>query len=507
MGIQHLVHAAIALACALACERFGPLGSASPAWLLVGLLVPPLLAQAARRRFLRGRHRLGGALMEVLRHSSVLIYGLGIHACDWIELSTRIGGGELIADGTWPQLGLALALLPWVALEFVSVEAQVRARAATREHVRALRAYELRMRAMALAPLVLLYGALLLVGLNETWRVRIGQVGLLGALHAAAVVGIVLLTAPLVLRYTMDVRALPQGALRTALEHVGARARFRCLGLYAWNTEGRMANAAILGLTPRTRAVVFTDALLEQLSLAELCAVYAHEIGHAARNHLLALAGLTIVMLVGGGWLIEACLPPEEWWSLLGLLPVLGAWFAAVGWLSRRFELEADLHAFDVLDDPRALVSALQRVSGMHAEDRDSWRHFSSARRIQFLIDVARETSIGAALGRRLRAWRVAIFAATTILLTVRAAGYARSWREDQAWADLRLGEFERAAARGAASPDGSLEALLALAAELPADPAAREPQRLLERAEADYARGAYAKGRAWLELSAWRGG
>lgn len=509
MGILHLVHAAIALLVAIGGEELHHsdrgFDFASPWWILAGLCAPYLLSKLARRAYLGGNHALGGVLIEALRHCALALFAVLALSCGWMRIVTRVGG-ELFADGVWPRAALALALLPWLAFELASVDAQARARAVTRAHIGAIRVFELRMRAMALAPLALLYVLMLLVGYDEEWRVRVSQVGVLGALHAALVVGVMLLAGPFVLRRAMDARPLADGPLRELFADVARRAGFRCRELVEWRTGLRMANAAILGITPRTRIVVFTDALLEQLSARELCAVYAHEIGHAARHHLIALAAVTVGLLVGGGWIVETWLPGDEWWSLLGLLPVLALWFSAVGWLSRRFELEADLHAFDVLEDPSALVSALHRVSGMHADDRDSWRHFSSARRVGFLIDVAREPALGAALSTRMRAWRRFVVAAAALIVLARATQLASAWNSDMAWADLRLGEYEDARARNATSEDGSLEVLVARAAELPGDPAERSGERLLARAAERYDRGDFAVGREWLELAGWRG-
>jgi Zn-dependent protease with chaperone function len=509
VGLQHLVHAAIALLVAIGGEelhgRERALDVASPWWIAAGLCAPYLVARLARRAFVRGRHALGAWLIEALRHSAVVAFAVLALACGWIGFATRTAG-PLFADGVWPRASLALALLPWFAFELAAVEAQARARAATRAYVGAIRGFELRMRAMALAPLALLYALLLLVGTDTTWRVRASHVGVLGALHAALVVGVMLLAAPLALRLAMDARPLAHGTLRELFAEVAQRASFHCRELVEWRTGMRMANAAILGLTPRTRIVVFTDALLEQLSPRELCAVYAHEIGHAARHHLLALAAVTVALLVGGGWIVETWLPGDEWWSLLALAPGLPVGLVAVGWLSRRFELEADLNAFDVLGDPSALVSALHRVSGMHAEDSDSWRHFSSARRVGFLFEVAREPALGAALSRRMRAWRRFAIAAAALILLARSTQLAFAWNSDMAWADLRLGEYEQARAREATSDDGSLEALLARASELPANAAERTGERLLARAAAAYDRGEFAIGREWLELAGWRG-
>jgi len=64
--------------------------------------------------------------------------------------------------------------------------------------------------------------------------------------------------------------------------------RFKYRTLLTWPIfEGRMMTAGIMGIVPRYRYVLVTDSLLEALSLDELKAVLAHEIGHAKYRHLL----------------------------------------------------------------------------------------------------------------------------------------------------------------------------------------------------------------------------
>jgi len=48
-----------------------------------------------------------------------------------------------------------------------------------------------------------------------------------------------------------------------------------------------MMTAGIMGIVPRYRYILVTDSLLETLSLEELKAVLAHEMGHAKYRHLL----------------------------------------------------------------------------------------------------------------------------------------------------------------------------------------------------------------------------
>ncbi len=63
---------------------------------------------------------------------------------------------------------------------------------------------------------------------------------------------------------------------------------FRYRRLLNWPIfEGRMVTAGIMGIIPRYRYILVTDALMSALSTDELEAVLAHEMGHAKYFHLL----------------------------------------------------------------------------------------------------------------------------------------------------------------------------------------------------------------------------
>ena len=61
-----------------------------------------------------------------------------------------------------------------------------------------------------------------------------------------------------------------------------------------------MANAAIVGFLPGHRTVLFSDSLLAGLPPRELAAVFAHEIGHARRHHVLVFGAWTLVFFLAG---------------------------------------------------------------------------------------------------------------------------------------------------------------------------------------------------------------
>jgi Zn-dependent protease with chaperone function len=202
--------------------------------------------------------------------------------------------------------------------------------------------------------------------------------------------------APLLLRFGFRARPIPCGPLRTRLEACCLRAGFRCNNLLIWNTCGtRTLNAFVTGLIPRLRYVFFTDALIERLQPDEVEGVLAHEMGHIARRHFWWL----LALLIGYAALAVTILSLEE--RLFGdaFLPEVATWIVflvvfwggVVGFLSRRFETEADLYAARLMGDPLRYAGALQKVVLVNrdAASRGSWRHPSPLRRLAFLAGVS----------------------------------------------------------------------------------------------------------------------
>ena len=89
------------------------------------------------------------------------------------------------------------------------------------------------------------------------------------------------------------------------------------------------------------------------------------------------------------------------------------------------FDDKADLYATKLVGNVLAFTSALERitlVNGMDPTSR-SWRHFSVARRIRFLVDVTTDPSVE----RRFRRTMAGIYLAT-LALTLAAGSYV-VWR------------------------------------------------------------------------------
>lgn len=261
---------------------------------------------------------------------------------------------------------------------------------------------------------------------------------------------LVLLMAPLLVRLAWPTRPLPPCALRTRLESVAQRHGFRYRDVLVWDTGGTMLNAVVTGVVPWGRFVLLTDALLDWLDDARIEAIFGHEMGHIAHRHLSFLgfffmASLGVAAL--GTELLPASWPPALPGGVLGdalgsalVLLVIGTYFLVVfGFLSRQFELQADIHGCKVAsgslaEAPRAegvatFVSALLETAdfnGINPAHR-SWRHGSIDERVAFLRRLADDPTAERRFQRDLGRWRLGVVLALLVGLSAICVALGRA--------------------------------------------------------------------------------
>jgi tetratricopeptide (TPR) repeat protein len=176
------------------------------------------------------------------------------------------------------------------------------------------------------------------------------------------------------------------------------------------------------------------------MSLAELEAVMAHEIGHVKKGHL-----LLYVLLIGGFSVLTAVLAeplvylllsreffysvmakgqvsPDTVLTLAGAVPLLIAmiiYFRYIfGYFIRNFERQADLHVFSVLGSSHALISAFEKIAALSGDIRDkpSWHHFGLGERIACLEKSEKDPEN---IGRHNRKVRYSLIGYVVILATL----------------------------------------------------------------------------------------
>lgn len=173
---------------------------------------------------------------------------------------------------------------------------------------------------------------------------------------------------------------LPEGDLREGIEQLCEKLNFRVAGVFVMDGSRRSShsNAYFTGFG-RFRRVVLYDTLVESLSVDELLAVLAHEIGHEKLGHVKIHLLISIVGMILGFWLLSLVLGYESLpvavgfdravihTSMISLALVLGPflYFASplFSALSRTFEYQADRFAVRAVESWKGLAGALISLS------------------------------------------------------------------------------------------------------------------------------------------------
>lgn len=244
----------------------------------------------------------------------------------------------------------------------------------------------------------------------------------------------------------------PHGVLHDHLHSFFERQRFSAK-IYLWPLfEGRVLTAGVMGIIPGLRYVLITPALLETLTLDELDAVMAHEIGHIKKKHML----LYILIISGFSVLAVFTLEPFTFFVLsrdsfylllqktgeapenvitvmIGVLTLslLILYFRYLfGFFIRNFERQADLHVFEALGSSHAIISAFEKIAILSGNTRDlpSWHHFGIGQRIDYLEKC--ETN-PAWIHRHNRKLRICLF---TYLLALVAVAFGQTLLPSDSW-------------------------------------------------------------------------
>lgn len=334
---------------------------------------------------------------------------------------------ELGEAGEDPLLGSLLTLLPLMGLFGILALIQSRTDPRTGGLWFAFRSFV----GLSFLPI------LLMLGLDEGFE-RVESLRRLAYLYPAMGWGLglgslvlLMVFLPPLLRMILGARPLEGGPLRERLERMCRSAGFRAHELLVVPTgTSRMANAFVAGLAARWRYVFFTRAILDGMSIDELECVLVHEITHSQKRHLLfyLIAALAFSLISGLAHEALSSVGVPSVMLLSGMLAWTGAyWGIAFGFVSRRFETEADLVAARVAPGveggllpyaaSRRMASALERVAALNDVpiSAPSWRHFTIERRIDILLEAERNPAVGVRLEQlchRLRSLAMVLLAA-----------------------------------------------------------------------------------------------
>lgn len=407
------------------------------------------------------------AALAMSRFATVAWHGAAVLLLGWLDLVRALLGDLILVDEAVATLPpLIVITLGWFS--YAPIDARLR-------HARLFTAIEsgrtiyperttgqyvidqLRHQALLiLVPIAMLlawgeavarYGEPVLRRLGVGGTETVAGASLLAAVQVAGALGIFLL-APTVMRHVWSTIPLGPGPLRDRLLEMCRRHGVTQRGLLVWRTHGAMINGAVMGLIGRLRYILLTDALLDSLPDEQVEAVMAHEIAHVRRRHLpwlmgSLLASLGLIMAAwthAASWVVTRSGMPETlqglalWASdLTAVAAAFGGGLAAFGWVSRRFEWQADAFAAQHLsgmgrsatpglriapEAAEAMIGALQSVATLNMIPRRkrSWRHGSIAERQSRLVSIIGMPVDGLPIDRMARRIKGAVGAALFVL-------------------------------------------------------------------------------------------
>ncbi len=436
---------ALALALVLAADAQG-LPAPLPAWSWLGTL--PLWWLAGRVAA-RPRGRLATLARGALPLAGFLTQAWASLLGGWSAGLVELLGPSAGLDA-WPTPAQALAIGPYAVGEAVGLRARSRRFLPDRATRAAWWSLRLRLHLGALLGLTLFLLWCWPLSWKRSWLVQVEEVSALSAGFTFALALGFAASFPWILRKVMGTEPLA-GALGERFMGLARRAGVGLRRVELWRTGGLMQNAAVMGFTRFDRVVLFNDALLSTQGPRQHAAVFGPQLGHSLRHPLGYLAALTL------GWAGVALFAAEELHAVHGqvasgavALGALAGWFAAFGWLSRRFELEADWQALRLSGDGLALCASLASLADGITLHRRSWRYFPVSFRLSWVAAAMRDATVGERLEHQLRWPKRVCLALLAAGVGLQAWSWVGAWPVERARVDLRLGRLERAAERAA---------------------------------------------------------
>ncbi|HON79811.1 MAG TPA: M48 family metallopeptidase [Spirochaetota bacterium] len=202
-------------------------------------------------------------------------------------------------------------------------------------------------------------------------------------------------------------KPLEESELREKINTLMRRYSIPIQGIFSFNLskDTKKANAGFTGIG-KSKRVILSDTLMEQFTTSEIMVIFAHELGHYLKRHIVKnviMSGVIIFLsfYVCSGlydWTrgIYGFQKPDD----IAALPILLFYLTVTGLiimpltnaLSRKYEREADRFAVTLTDDPDSFISGMEKLADRNLSDKNPhplvefllYSHPSIGKRIQF---------------------------------------------------------------------------------------------------------------------------
>ena len=178
-------------------------------------------------------------------------------------------------------------------------------------------------------------------------------------------------------------------------------------GIFSFNMSKntKKANAGFTGIG-KSKRIILSDTLLEKFTPQEIAVIFAHELGHYKKRHILKNIVFSTVIIFVTFYVCSmaygATLAAMGFSAIheLAALPVLLLYITTAGLVlmpltnavSRRYEVQADEYALVMTGDSRAFISSMDKLADINMADREPhplnefffYSHPSIKKRIDF---------------------------------------------------------------------------------------------------------------------------
>lgn len=156
-------------------------------------------------------------------------------------------------------------------------------------------------------------------------------------------------------------------------------------GIFTFNMSKntKKANAAFTGMG-KSKRIILGDTLIESFSEEEIESVFAHEMGHYTKRHIIKMMVVSTILTFAGlfitAWLYKSSISYFGFTSIaeIAALPLLFLYLSLFGLLtspitniqSRKYEWEADTFALETTKDKNSFISAMEKLADQNLADK-----------------------------------------------------------------------------------------------------------------------------------------
>ncbi|MFT7616409.1 MAG: Zn-dependent protease with chaperone function [Planctomycetota bacterium] len=425
---------------------------------VVFIVVFDLIHRRSTNRIKQARESNTGQATGRTRESSpwslVFMHQLGFMAILHFGWS-RLVQVELGLGGIFLLPGI-LMILPWLAVHVSSIYHRWRLDEGERLDpwpLAGFLCFNLRVLIVPVLP-CLIFSIIAWLGTNEPTRSLMAAYPSFEMLISLGLTLSIVVFSPFLVRAAVASDPMPESPMRDRFEAIAQEGGFRFLDIRIARTHNRIVNAMFVGVAGRLRYVFMTDAILSQLSEEDLDGVFAHEMGHSRRGHIL----LNMAMFLGLSLFMHLSMDVDqvESSSIAAFFLYPFFIFFVFSPVAKAFESEADAFAGEILGDPGPIRRSLETMGRMYPKRMKDGGlvHPSIEQRVGFLGLYFNNPDVAKMFRHRLRRIKITIgvFFAVPLLLWI------NTWPSEYRVGGLRAGAMEASANEDGVSAQGLLE-------------------------------------------------